>query len=155
MIEIKECNFNDEADCKALVDLLNHYMSDKMGGCLPVHTPEKESALIYGLKKHPSKLVLLAIHENSYAGLLVSFINFSTFSARPFINIHDIVVLDKYRGQGIGRRLIEEVFRKAEATDCSKITLEVREDNDTAQTLYSSLGFKESTPMMHFWTKHL
>jgi ribosomal protein S18 acetylase RimI-like enzyme len=140
---IKECDFNDHAQCQVVISLMNHYMADKMGGHLPVYTSEKAHALIEGLRKHPSKLVLLARFNEEYVGLANCFINFSTFAAKPSLNIHDIVVLQKYRDQGIGRRLMEEIVRKANKIDCCKITLEVREDNASAQALYASCGFKE------------
>jgi ribosomal protein S18 acetylase RimI-like enzyme len=151
---IKECDFSDLTQCQAVISLMNHYMADKMGGCLPAYSSEKAHALIEGLSQHPSKLVLLAKFNEAYVGLANCFINFSTFAAKPSINIHDIVVLQKYRDQGIGRRLMEEIVRKANEINCCKITLEVREDNASAQALYASFGFKEGTPVMHFWTKY-
>jgi ribosomal protein S18 acetylase RimI-like enzyme len=35
------------------------------------------------------------------------------------------------------------------------VNLEVREDNLSAKTLYQSLGFHDTKPAMHFWTKYL
>ena len=80
------------------------------------------------------------------------FIGFGTFAAKPFINIHDIIVKDKFRGQGIGRKLLEEVKQRAVSMDCAKITLEVREDNHKAQRLYQSMGYADCKPAMRFWT---
>jgi ribosomal protein S18 acetylase RimI-like enzyme len=155
MIQIKECNFNNPVECQAVIELMNHYMTGPMGGLLQAYGPEKEVTLIEGLRKHPAKIVLLAMHGSKYVGLANCFINFGTFAAKPFINIHDIVVHEKYRGQSIGRRLMEEIIFRAKALDCCKITPEVREDNRQALNLYSSLDFKESDPVMHFWTKYL
>ena len=67
----------------------------------------------------------------------------------------DIVVLEKYRNAGVGRRLMEGIQQAAASLGCSKITLEVREDNHNAQYLYQSLGYRECTPKMHFWEKRL
>ncbi|MBN2522733.1 MAG: GNAT family N-acetyltransferase [Bacteroidales bacterium] len=154
MIEIIECDFEKPKHCKAVIDLMNHYMTDKMGGELQPHDAEKAKRMIEGLKNHPSRLVLLAIYEREYVGLSTAFINYGTFAAKPFLNIHDVVVLDQYRGIGIGRKLMEANSAKAEQLDCSKITLEVRKDNTTAQALYKNLGFGDSDPVMYFWTKY-
>jgi GNAT superfamily N-acetyltransferase len=154
-LNVRECNFQDAKDCQAVIYLLNQYMSDPMGGSLPALSPEKANALIEGLKKHPAKLVLLATCNNNYSGLTNCFINFSTFAVKSYINIHDIVVDKKYRGQGIGRALMNEIIVRAQNLNCSKITLEVRDDNKTAKALYTSLGFCESEPVMHFWSKYL
>jgi ribosomal protein S18 acetylase RimI-like enzyme len=42
-----------------------------------------------------------------------------------------------------------------EKLGCSKVTLEVRDDNLVAKSLYKSLGFKDSDPPMLYWTKML
>ncbi|MBA7589663.1 hypothetical protein ES708_31752 [subsurface metagenome] len=66
-----------------------------MGGKLPPHAPGKAEKMVEGLDQHPSKLVLLAEYKGEFAGLSTSFINYGTFSVKPFINIHDIVVLSR------------------------------------------------------------
>lgn len=154
MAKIISCDFNNPEHTQALVDLMNHYMLDKMGDYPPLDN-EKQKLLIEGLRKHPSKLVLLAEEDGKYLGLVNCFINFGTFDAKPFINIHDIIVLNTVRGKGIGRMLMQAVSNEAEKQGCCKITLEVRADNTVAQSLYKSFDYKESTPVMHFWTKRL
>jgi len=155
MVNIIECDFENSIHCNAVIELMNHYMASKMGGNLPSYDNEEAERMINGLKNHTSKLVLLAIDNDEFVGLSNSFINYGTFAAKPFINIHDIIVLEKYRGSGIGRQLMEAIILKAEQFNCGKITLEVREDNTEAQGLYNSLGFEESRPIMHFWTKNI
>jgi ribosomal protein S18 acetylase RimI-like enzyme len=51
--------------------------------------------------------------------------------------------------------LLEKVLALSGERGYCKITLEVREDNHTARALYSDLGFKDTIPPMHFWTKML
>jgi ribosomal protein S18 acetylase RimI-like enzyme len=51
--------------------------------------------------------------------------------------------------------LMNEISKKAEELKCSKITLEVREDNYQAQNLYKKMGFDDSEPKMLFWSKYL
>lgn len=155
MVKIIECDFENSIHCKAVVKLMNHYMASEMGGNLPPYNEDTAEIMINGLKDHPSKLVLLATDDEEFIGLSNSFINYGTFAAKPFINIHDIVVLEKYRGSGIGRQLMKAIIKKAEKLKCGKITLEVRMDNKIAQSLYNSLGFEESQPVMHFWTKKI
>lgn len=153
-VQIIDCNFKDPKHTKALVGLMNHYMSDAMGNH-PEHSPESAQRLIEGLDKHPNKVIVFALYQGEFVGLCNSFVSFSTFAAKPFINIHDVIVTDKYRGLGVGRKMLEGVADRARALGCSKITLEVREDNHNAKHLYNSLGFKENDPRMHFWEKYL
>jgi ribosomal protein S18 acetylase RimI-like enzyme len=152
MIRVFEVDFHNPEHCKQFVALMNHYMTDKMGD-YPTHTEESAARLIDGMKNHPMKLCCFAEYNGEIAGLCNCFIGFGTFAAKPFINIHDLVVYDRYRGKGIGRHLLEYIVLKAKETNCAKVTLEVREDNANAQKLYKSLGFLEGNPTMHFWTK--
>lgn len=154
MVIIKECNFQDPDQRQAVIDLMNHYMASDMGGKLPPYSNETAHSVVAGLSSHPSKIVLLAKYNGEYVGLSNCFINFGTFAGKPFINIHDIVVLEKYRGAGIGRKMMESIETKAKELGCGKITLEVREDNTHAQQLYKSMGFNEGNPVMHFWSKY-
>lgn len=154
MVIIKECNFKDPRQREAIIYLMNHYMASDMGGNLPPYTNETSRAVVKGLEHHPSRLVLLAEYQAEYVGLSNSFVNFGTFAGKPFINIHDIVVLEKYRGLGIGRKMMEAIDAKAKELGCGKITLEVRDDNKPAQQLYNSMGFEEGKPVMHFWSKY-
>jgi ribosomal protein S18 acetylase RimI-like enzyme len=88
-------------------------------------------------------------------GLLVGFENFSTFTVRPMINIHDVIVHPACRGRGIGRMLMNALIAEATKRGCSRISLEVRHDNAPAQHLYASLGFDETNPGMYYWRKNL
>jgi ribosomal protein S18 acetylase RimI-like enzyme len=154
MIHVVEVDFENAEHCNAVIDLMNHYMMDEMGNH-PPHTKESAKQLIEGLKNHCNKLCLLAESEGKFVGLVNCFISFGTFAAKPFINVHDVVVLKTQRGKGIGRIMLEEVAKKAKAMGCSKITLEVREDNAGAKHLYNKLGYNDGFPPMHFWTKYL
>jgi GNAT superfamily N-acetyltransferase len=154
MINIFDVDFNNPEHCQAVIDLMNHYMQDDMGDYKP-HTKQKAERMIKGLKNHCNKICLLAEEDGVFIGLTNCFISFGTFAAKPFINVHDVVVKDSYRGKGIGRKLLEKINEKAIEINCGKITLEVREDNTNAKHLYNSLGFEEGKPPMHFWTKYL
>ncbi len=153
MIKVIEVDFYNEKHCEAVVNLMNHYMKDPMGSST-VHDPDSAKKLIEGLRNHCNKLCVLAELDGQFVGLVNCFIGFGTFAAKPFINIHDVVVLKTQRGKGIGWAMLENVIKKGEEMGCGKLTLEVREDNPGAQHLYDSLGFKEGTPSMHFWSKY-
>lgn len=152
MIEFEYCDYENPMHLNALVDLLNHYMGDAMGESEPLNKIQ-QLHLVDGLANHPSSFVLFIIYNQKIAGLATCFINFSTFKVKPYINLHDLIIYDQYRGKGLGRLLMEELIHISETKKYCKISLEVREDNKVAQNLYRSLGFKECAPNMYFWTK--
>ncbi len=153
-IEIVDCDFSTPLHRQKLVELMNEYIADEMGGGELIKG-DRIIKLIEGLQNHPSKIILFASIDGEIIGLSNSFINFGTFAAAPFINIHDVIVSSKYRGKGVGRALLNTIIKRANEIGCAKITLEVREDNHKAQKLYNSLGFKDDQPKMYFWTKKL
>jgi ribosomal protein S18 acetylase RimI-like enzyme len=153
-IEIISCDFDNPAHCTALVNLMDEYIAHKMGDGIP-YTAEQKVMLVEGLKNHASKLILLARVNDRYVGLTNCFINFATFTVRPFINIHDVIVTSDWRNKGLGRLMISRVIEKAGEMGCSKVTLEVREDNHNAKHLYNSLGFHDAEPRQYYWAKYL
>ena len=89
----------------------------------------------------PGHLVLLAFAGQHAVGLAICFQGFSTFRARPLLNIHDLAVLPDHRRRGVATALLAAVEAQALRRGCCKLTLEVREDNPAAESLYRRLGF--------------
>lgn len=150
MIEFEFCDFENPEHLKALAELTNHYMTDPMGDAEPLNKL-KQLRLIDGVANHPTAEVLFAITDSKAVGLATCFVNFSTFNVKPYLYIHDIVVLNEYRGKGIGKGLMQKLIEISLERKYCKLTLEVREDNTVAQSLYKSFGFKECDPKMLFW----
>ena len=57
-------------------------------------------------------------------------------------HLHNIAVHPDYRGQGIGRSLIEALEALCERKEYKRVILEVRKDNESARRLYLSRGFE-------------
>ena len=56
-------------------------------------------------------------------------------------DIMDIVIKKSYRGNGLGKLLMEYLISFARSLKLLSLTLEVREDNYSAIALYTKLGF--------------
>ena len=140
-VEIVFADYGDESHAMAIIDLLDHYARDPMGGSEPLSAYTREN-LIDALAQVPGAFTLLAYVEGKPVGLINSFEGFSTFNCRPLVNIHDVAVLERFRGKGIGRKLFEGVAAIARERGCCKLTLEVLEGNENARHLYSNLGFE-------------
>ncbi|MDR2773769.1 MAG: GNAT family N-acetyltransferase [Tannerella sp.] len=151
---IRKCVYANMDDLNAIGTLINAYIEDDMGGGEPL-VKQQQLHLAETLGQHPKSIVLLACIGEVRCGMLVAFENFSTFTVSPMINIHDVIVLKEYRGNNIGRRLLETIISIAEERRCSRITLEVRKDNKVAGSLYKSVGFDAPIPEMYYWRKNL
>jgi len=142
-IQILEADFRDDVHRRAVPRLLNAYAQDLLGFRKPLEETVLQH-LVAGLEAFPTAIVLLARFNGAYVGMAICFLGFSTFNARPFINIHDFMVLKEYRLRGIGNALLEAVERIARERGCCKITLEVQMKNEAARRIYQSFGFKAS-----------
>lgn len=142
--EIIRIDLNDSQHAEALVDLLDQYSRDPMGSDAPLPTDVYEN-LVPRLKQIDQFRGLLAQIDGEFVGLANCFLGFSTFKARPLINIHDLAVSPAARGQGVGSALLQAVDQLAQEEACAYVTLEVRADN-RARQLYLRHGFVEGDP---------
>lgn len=143
----------------AAVFLLNEYALDPMGGGEPLSDFVKAN-LTEALRTRAGAHVILAFVDDEPAGLINSFEGFSTFACKPLLNIHDVVVLPKFRGRGLSKKLMAKTQELAESLGCCKMTLEVLEGNALAQAAYQSCGFEgyalnPETGRAMFWQKKL
>lgn len=141
-IEIREANLAESVDAAALLEVLDSYARDPMGGASPLSADVRQR-LVPALREQPGALVLLAFDGVHPVGLATCFYGFSTFAARPLLNVHDLAVVADRRGRGIGRALLVAAEERARARGCAKLTLEVREDNARARRLYGEQGFRD------------
>lgn len=56
-------------------------------------------------------------------------------------HILSVAVLEKFRHQGLGRKLLEHFIKRTEILGYNSIKLEVKVDNETVIKLYQDLGF--------------
>ena len=57
--------------------------------------------------------------------------------------VEDVFVEGSARGSGLGRALLEKARSRALARDCTRMELDVNEENEAALALYRSLGFTD------------
>jgi GNAT superfamily N-acetyltransferase len=140
MISVVEADLSRSDHQAATLELLNAYSMDPMADAAPLSdTAQRE--LIPGLRAHPTTLVFLAFCAAEPVGLAICFRGFSTFAARPLINIHDFFVAPAHRGTGISRLLFAAIEQRARELGCCRLTLEVLENNHRARRVYAAAGF--------------
>ena len=67
--------------------------------------------------------------------------------------ITNVAVSPEFRRRGIARLMLKELLKHAEADGIHEFTLEVRESNVGAFTLYKQLGFEEVGIRKNFYSK--
>jgi ribosomal protein S18 acetylase RimI-like enzyme len=158
-LAVRLADYSNMQDGAELIHLLNLYAIDAMGGGEPLSEIVKNN-LVEGLQSQPTAFSLIASIDGNPAGLANCFWGYSTFAAKPLINIHDIVVDPAFRGLGVAKALFAEIETIAAQKGACKVTLEVLSGNAPAKALYHSLGYgdyaldpKAGTAL--FWQKRL
>ena len=139
-LAVRKVDFASAADVACYLDLLDAYARDPMGAGQPL-PPQVRKRLATDLAHHPGAHCLLAGYGGSAVGFATCFLGYSTFRARPLLNIHDIAVLPEWRGRSVAHALLEAIETLGRQLDCCRITLEVRVDNPRARHIYQQAGF--------------
>jgi ribosomal protein S18 acetylase RimI-like enzyme len=143
----------------AIVRLMDEYARDPMGGGQGLSEHAKAN-LVAALAARSNARSVLAYIDTEAVGLVNCLEGFSTFACAPLLNVHDVMVSQAFRGQGIAPLMLAKVEEMARAMGCCKLTLEVLEGNLVAQRTYRAAGFKGYAldPEMGqalFWEKKL
>ena len=109
-------------------------------------TPELLAASLFG--PEPAAEVVIAQLDGQTAGFALFFRNFSTFLGRSGLYLEDLYVRERYRGQGIGRALLEHLNGLARERGYGRMEWSVLDWNARAIGFYQSLG---AEPMAE-WT---
>ena len=141
-LQIKRVDYLNASDAKALVFLLDAYAQDPMGGGEALN-PENAARLCTDMARIAGAASFMAWLEAKPVGLINCFEGYSTFKAKPLLNVHDIAVLSGHRGQGIGQALLQAAEKLARTRGCCKLTLEVLSGNAQALSSYKRFGFAQ------------
>ncbi|HST28116.1 MAG TPA: GNAT family N-acetyltransferase [Rudaea sp.] len=96
---------------------------------------------------NPGALVLAAVDSGVLLGKAVVFFRKGSDIAR----LYSIAVDDAARGRGIASALLRAVERGAHARGCTRLRLEVRQDNPGAIRLYEKLGYRRFGAIAGFY----
>jgi GNAT superfamily N-acetyltransferase len=89
------------------------------------------------------KLFVLRVGDK-VAGMANALITISTVEGGRVLLLEDVIVNREFRGEGLGRRLVEHVMVWAREQGMTRITLLADRDNQAALDFYRKLGFASS-----------
>lgn len=91
----------------------------------------------------PAAQCLLAEADGEAVGFALFFHNFSTFTGKRGLYLEDLFVRPRWRGRGIGRRLLARLARIAVERGCARFDWAVLDWNEPAIRFYESLGARQ------------
>jgi ribosomal protein S18 acetylase RimI-like enzyme len=142
-IAVCRADYANPVHASALVNLLDAYALDPMGGGAPLSDFAKAN-LVAELAKRPQAFSVLAFAgeaDDQAVGLVNCIEGFSTFACKPLVNVHDVAVIPAYRGQRVAEKMLDLVEQIALERGACKLTLEVLQGNERAIRLYHRFGF--------------
>jgi GNAT superfamily N-acetyltransferase len=93
---------------------------------------------LFGPRPHAE--VLIAEADGEPAGFALFFHNYSTFLGQPGLYLEDLFVRPRFRGLGLGKRLMQALARIALERGCGRFEWSVLDWNTPAIDFYRSLG---------------
>ena len=112
-------------------------------GCFS--SPWSENSLSEELNNESSHFIV-AVSDN-----VLGYIGVQEICGEAYIT--NIAVFKEYRRSGIGRNLLKSAIDGAVSRNCEFITLEVRESNKSAISLYESEGFEIAGKRKNFYSE--
>jgi len=139
-------DFATEDDLSAMADLLYELFTLESD-----FVPEREKQ-IAGLKlilDTPAigQLFVLRV-DDEVAGMANALITVSTAQGTRVLLLEDVIVSKRFRGGGLGRRLVEHVCAWARSQGMRRVTLLADKDNASALRFYERLGFGSSAMLV-------
>jgi GNAT superfamily N-acetyltransferase len=125
-------------DVEAIVRLIRGLAEFEKLTHLVEVTPESLAPHLFGPR--PVVEALVAERAGSVVAFALFFTNFSTFLARPGIDLEDLFVEPASRGQGIGQALLEHLARLAASRGCGRFEWSVLDWNTDAIRLSERMG---------------
>ncbi len=93
-------------------------------------------------KKDCYAVKFTATEDDKEIGRAWLYVLYNDLHAEPFGLVEDDFVEEKYRGSGVGTKLVQAVIEKSKKIGCYKIIATVRNSKEVACAWYEKFGFK-------------
>ncbi|MGC2614588.1 MAG: GNAT family N-acetyltransferase, partial [Terracidiphilus sp.] len=137
---IRPVRKNDFNQWKHLWDGYNAFYGRKDATALPEATTAMTWARFFDT--YEPMHALIAEQSGQLLGLVHFIFHRSTISIQPTCYLQDLFTLETSRGKGVGRALIQEVYRRAADAGSSRVYWLTHETNAIAMKLYDKVAEK-------------
>lgn len=106
-----------------------------------IKTPEKFKITVEQMKNDQRHFQMLVVDTNSEGiiGFASTFIAWYSWVGKS-LYLDDLYIVEKYRKNGLGSRLMDEVFQLARQEGCKKVRWQVSKWNEDAIEFYKRKG---------------
>jgi len=139
-VRIRPVQPTDFPQWKILWDGYNAFYGRKDATALPEKTTRMTWSRFFDAYEPMHALV--AEQAGQLAGLVHFIFHRSTISIAPTCYLQDLFTLESARGKGVGRALIEQVYKMAKEAGSSRVYWLTHESNETAMKLYDKVADK-------------
>ena len=132
------------ADLPLILELIHALAEyEKLSGEVTATKAQLECTLFPSGGNAPAAHCVLAYSEGVPTGFALYFFNYSTFLAKPGLYLEDLFVKPEFRGAGIGKALLLQLAKIANARGCGRMEWSVLDWNEPAKGFYRSLGAEQ------------
>ena len=139
-ILIRSVQQSDFAAWKPLWDDYNAFYGRKEEAALPEAITNMTWSRFFD--SYEPVHALVAEHSGKLLGLAHFLFHRSTIAIGPICYLQDLFTIEAARGKGVGRALIEELYRRAEDAGSGRVYWQTHETNATAMKLYDKVAEK-------------
>lgn len=129
-------------DLEAVIDV---HAGDSADRRRPVATSERQREMWRRMMNTRDLTVYVAVVGDALVGTATAMVMPNiTYGCAPTMFVEAVVVVPRYRRQGVATAMIQRVLADARATGCNKVQLlsHKRHATDGAHHLYAGLGFE-------------
>lgn len=113
-----------------------------------------EASCIKNWVEDDKNICLLAEDGGEIKGFILGEAKINVALEKPrIIMIHNFVVAEKLRGQGIGKQLMQRFYQECQAKEIQEIKLGVFNKNKSAYSFYENFGFEDQEQKMSLKVK--
>ncbi len=127
-----------ETDCEDIIMLMKMLADyEKMSKDMIV-SPEDIRKMIF---EDHSLDAIIAVKDGKAIGMAsFNFYILSTFSGKRVMYLEDLFIVEKERGNGLGKRIMKELCKIAKKKDCMKMEWKCLDWNKTSIDFYNHIG---------------
>jgi ribosomal protein S18 acetylase RimI-like enzyme len=145
-LNLRLATLADYPGVSRLADEILAYHARNAPDLFTATSPAWSEQYYQGILKNPLALTVVAADKKIIAGLVSAYLlsapDLPMMTHRRFVNVDTLSVLPEYQRRGIGRQLMQAVEGWAQARGACAIELNAYAFNDSAQQLYTCLGYK-------------